>query len=289
MRITTINNSRLGLCFLFFFELVVPAGVTCAVESSDMKSARDLASLAYYQIDANRFDQTQLTEAFVKLGEAAKLNPNEPYVYLAASLANLVNGFRIGDWYELSSFEVGTIEKALPLAQKGVELGPTVSQGYAQLARLYILRKDFASAERNIAKAKELDPNSFYPWYFEGIYFEKLRDIAAARKALDEAEVRATRLDQRNSVNRHRSRVAGIAYDPVQQEQLLLKNISLNPEDGRLYSEYARFLMCKGRYEESIVQWEKTLSLMPAWSYAQTNLANARRLAAIEREKRTSC
>ena len=34
--------------------------------------------------------------------------------------------------------------------------------------------------------------------------------------------------------------------------------------DGRLYSEYAGFLMCKGRYEEAVIQWEKTVRLMPS-------------------------
>ncbi len=290
MHICKIGKCQLGFSlFLFFFSLVFFARPTIAVDATDTQSARVLASSAYFQIDANRFDQAQLTEALVKLDQAAKLNPDEPFVYLAASLANLVSGYRIGDWYELNSFDAGTLEKSLPLAEKGVKLGPTVSQGYAQLARLHILRKDFANAERNISKAKELDPSNFYPWYFEGIYYEKLRDIASANKAFNEAEVRATRSDQRTNVNRHRSRVASIAHDPVQQEQLLLKNISLSPKDGRFYSEYARFLMCKGRYEESIVQWEKTLTLMPTWSYAQTNLTSARRLAAIEREKRTSC
>lgn len=289
MRMSEKRNSRLSLLFMLLLGLAFPAERICAGDSSDVTSARELASSAYYQIDANRFDQAQLSQALMKIGQAAKLNPDEPFVYLAASLANLVGGYRIGDWYELNSFDAGTLEKSLPLAEKGVELGPTVSQGYAQLGRLSILRKDFANAERNISKAKELDPSNFYPWYFEGIYYEKLRDIASANKAFDEAEVRATRSDQRTNVNRHRSRVASIAHDPIQQEQLLLKNISLNPKDGLLYSEYARFLMCKGRYEESIVQWEKTLSLIPTWSYAQTNLTSARRLAAIEREKRTSC
>lgn len=289
MCISKMSYSRLGPVFLCLLIFLFPAERIKATDLADVRSARDLASSAYYQIDANRFDQAQLTEAFARLSQAAKLNPNEPFVYLAASLANLVIGFRMGDWYELRAFEVGTIEKAMPLAEKGVELGPTISQGYAQLARLHILRKDFSGAERNISKAKELDPNSFYPWYLEGIYFEKLRDVAASRKAFNEAETRATRPDQRNSVNRHRSRVAEIARDPALQEQLLLRNIASNPKDGYLYSEYAGFLMCKGRYEEAIAQWEKTLEVMPTWAYAQDRLTKARRLAAIEREKRTSC
>jgi tetratricopeptide (TPR) repeat protein len=151
------------------------------------------------------------------------------------------------------------------------------------------MRKDFPRAQVSIAKAKELDPKSFYPWYFEGIYYEKLRNVDAAIASLDQAEQRATQEHQRSSVNRHRSRVAEVSRDPALQEQYLARAITSNPNDGHTYSEYAGFLMCKGRYEEAVIQWEKVLRLMPAWSYAEAQLAKARRMVAIEREKRTSC
>ncbi|MDH5640444.1 MAG: hypothetical protein OEY28_04055 [Nitrospira sp.] len=244
---------------------------------------------AYYQIDGNRFDRAQLADAYAKLDRAARLNPDEPYLFLSGSLASLLQGFRMGDWYELSSFEVGTVERALPLAEKAVQIAPGLGQAHAQLARIHILRKDFLKAEGSIAKAKALDPGSFYPWYFEGIYYEKLGNVDAAMASLDQAAQRATKEHQRSSVNRHRSRVAKISHDPALQERYLLEVIASSPKDGHTYSEYAAFLMCKGRYEEAVVQWEKVLRLIPAWSYAQVQLANARRMVAIEREKRTSC
>lgn len=295
-----MNTSRHGknrpwatLIFIFvlqvFFVLGYLVELTSATEPKAEESARELASSAYYQIDGNRFDHDQLAEAFAKLDQAAKLNPNEPYLYMSGSLASLVQGFRMGDWYELSSFENGTLERALPLAEQAVQLAPALSQAHAQLARLYIMRKDFAKAQISIAKAKELEPQSFYPWYFEGIYYEKLRDVEAARTALDAAELRATQQHQRNSVNRHRSRVAEVSRDPALQEEFLVKIIASNPNDGHVYAEYAGFLMCKGRYEEAVIQWGKTVRLMPSWTHAEAQLAKARRMAAIEREKRTSC
>jgi tetratricopeptide (TPR) repeat protein len=272
-----------------FFIPGYVAEQACAAESKAVESARELASSAYYQIDRNRFDRAQLADAFAKLDQAAKINPNEPYLYLSGSLASLVQGFGMGDWYEQSSFENGTVERALPLAEKAVQLAPTLSQAHAQLARIYIMRKDFAKAQKSIARAKELEPQSFYPWYFEGIYYEKLRDVEAAITALNAAEQRATQQHQRNSVNRHRSRVAEVSRDPALQEDFLVKIIASNPNDGHVYAEYAGFLMCKGRYEDAIIQWEKTVHLMPSWTYAETQLAKARRMAGIEREKRTTC
>ena len=293
MRTSHYGKSRPWPIVFFILQIFLVLGYlvepTSAAEPKDVESARELASSAYYQIDGNRFDRAQLAEAFAKLDQAAKLNPNEPYLYLSGSLASLLQGFRMGDWYELSSFENGTVERALPLAEKGIHLAPQLSQAHSQLARLYIMRKDFARAQISIAKAKELEPQSFYPWYFEGIYYEKLRNVDAARSALDAAELRATQQHQRNSVDRHRSRVAEISQDPALQEQYLVKNIASNPNDGHLYSEYAGFLMCKGRYEEAVVQWEKVVHLMPSWAYAETQLAKARRMAGIEREKRTTC
>jgi tetratricopeptide (TPR) repeat protein len=259
------------------------------MEPKAEESARELASSAYYQIDGNRFDDAQLADAVRKLDQAATLNPNEPYLYLSGSLTSLLQGFGMGDWYELSSFEHGTVERALPPAMKAVQLAPGLSQAHAHLARLYIMRKDFAKAQISISKAKELDPQNFYPWYFEGIYYEKLRNVDAALTALDAAERRATQQHQRTSVNRHRSRVAEVSRDPALQEQFLVKIIASNPTDGHVYAEYAGFLMCKGRYEDAVIQWEKTVRLMPSWEYAAAQLAKARRMAAVEREKRTSC
>ena len=66
---------------------------TSAAEPKDVESAGELASSAYYQIDGNRFDRAQLAEAFAKLDQAAKLNPNEPYLYLSGSLASLLRDF----------------------------------------------------------------------------------------------------------------------------------------------------------------------------------------------------
>ena len=287
------TTCRLSTLLFLTLQILLVLGVlpelTRAVEPTAEESARELAMSAYYQIDGNRFDQAQLMDAYTKLDRAARLNPNEPYIFLSGSMVSLLQGFRMGDWYELSSFETGTVEQALPLAEKAAQIAPTLGQAQAHLARIHIMRKDFAKAQVSIAKAKELDPQSFYPWYFEGIYYEKLRNVDAAMVSLGQAEQRATKEHQRSSVNRHRSRVAEISRDPALQEQYLVKAIASNPNDGHTYSEYAGFLMCKGRYEEAVTQWEKVLRLMPTWSYAEAQLAKARRMVAIEREKRTSC
>lgn len=277
----------LGLPLFMVFGYSVE--LTSATDPKAENSARELASSAYYQIDGNRFDDAQLADAVRKLDQAATLNPNEPYLYLSGSLVSLVQGFRMGDWYELSSFDQGTVERAFPPAEKAVQLAPALSQAHAHLARLSLMRKDFAKAQSSIAKAKELDPQNFYPWYFEGIYYEKLRNVDAALTALDAAERRATQQHQRNSVNRHRSRVAEVSRDPALQEQFLMKIIASNPNDGYVYAEYAGFLMCKGRYEDAVIQWEKTVRLMPSWDYAAAQLAKARRMTAMEREQRTTC
>jgi hypothetical protein len=70
----------------------------------------------------------QIGEAFAKLDQAAKLNPNEPYLYLSGSLASLVQGFGMGDWYEVSSFENRTLERAL-LCRVGSPASPRTQPG----------------------------------------------------------------------------------------------------------------------------------------------------------------
>ena len=75
-----------------------------AVPLSGTVTPRELAREAYYQIEANVFDRTQLQDAYTKINLAADKNRNEAFIYVAVSLGTLVAGYTIGDWYDLTTF-----------------------------------------------------------------------------------------------------------------------------------------------------------------------------------------
>ena len=146
------------------------------------------------------------------------------------------------------------------------------------------MKKEFHEAAQHIAKAKELDSNSFYPWYFEGIWHEKQGQVAEANQAFDRAQQHATLAHHPMLVMKHREYVAKIGGDFALQEKLLKDSIGLNPDNAYSYGSYAAFLMCKGRYREAIVQWEKAIRITP-YGRAVSQLEQARQYVAQEKTK----
>lgn len=245
---------------------------------------RELAREAYYQIEANVFDRAQLQDAYTKINLAADQNRNEAFIYVAVSLGTLVAGYTIGDWYDLTTFPGDVVPQALAHARQAVALDPNLGQAHAQLARLLIVKKEFHEAAQHITKAKELDPNSFYPWYFEGIWHEKQGQVAEATQAFDRAQQYATLALHPMLVLTHREYVAKLGGNFALQEKLLKDSIGLNPNSAYSYGSYAAFLMCHGRYREAIVQWEKAIRITP-YGRAVSQLEKAKQYVAQETTK----
>jgi hypothetical protein len=255
---------------------------------------RELAREAYYQIEANVFDRAKLQNAYTKINAAADRNPKEAFVYLAVSLGTLVAGYTIGDWYELKTFPGESVQQSFGYAKQALELDPNLGQAHAHLARLLILKKEFAEADQHLKKAKELDPTGFYPWYFEGIWHEKQGHAAEATQAFDRAQQYVALKHHPMLVLKHREEVAKISKDFALQEKLLKDGIALNPGSAYSYGSYAQFLMCQGRYREAIVQWEKALSIA-SYGRAIDQLAKAREYVAqpptqtVQGQAKTGC
>lgn len=245
---------------------------------------RELAREAYYQIEANVFDRAQLQDAYTKINLAADQNRNEAFIYVAVSLGTLVAGYTIGDWYDLNTFPGDVVPQALAHARQAVALDPNLGPAHAHLARLLIVKKEFHEAAQHIAKAKELDPSSFYPWYFEGIWHEKQGQVVEASQAFDHAQRYAALTHHPMLVLKHREYVAKIGGDLALQEKLLKDSIGLNPNSAYSYGSYAAFLMCHGRYREAIVQWEKAIRITP-YGRAVSQLEQAKQYVAQETTK----
>lgn len=273
----------LGLAVLCASSYVATADTTTTPISRTV-APRELAREAYYQIEANVFDRAQLQDAYTKINLAADQNRNEAFIYVAVSLGTLVAGYTIGDWYDLTTFPGDVVQQALAHARQAVALDPNLGPAHAQLARLLIVKKEFHEAAQHIAKAKELDPNNFYPWYFEGIWHEKQGQVADASEAFDRAQQYATLAHHPMLVLKHREYVAKLGGNFALQEKLLKDSIGLNPTSAYPYGSYAAFLMCQGRYREAVVQWEKAIRITP-YGRAVSQLERAKQYLAQAKTK----
>lgn len=249
----------------------------CLYAIPAMAAASTLGEEAYHQIEANVFNGNALAEAVNKMGKAHQLNNKDPWVYLSASLFTLVQGYKIGDWYRIGTFQDGTVDKALGYAAKALEVDDKESQCYAHLARLKIIQKKYREAWDLLDKAHELEPDNFYAWYFRGIIAEKMRDPERGISYFQEAEKHLQFSYQQKLLNNHRQELAKLSGDAVSQEALLKKNIDNYPNDPIVYGNYAMFLKTQKRYDESITYWEKAIALSP-YRHALEQLEETRKL-----------
>lgn len=232
-------------------------------EAASVKSKDSLAREAYFLIEGNVFNSRKIRRALLKIEEAEKRNPEDPWVYLSSSMAYLVRGYTGGDWYKLKNYEESSVEKSFELARIAVKLDSKESQAHAHLGRLYILAKDFPRARESLHRALRLDEKSFYPWYFKGILFEKQGKWKEAVNLFNEAEKRAKFKYHHMILNSHRGRVALLEGDIVKKEKFLKINIKENPKNIWMYDNYADFLVSQGRYDEAINMWKKAVSIKP--------------------------
>lgn len=242
-------------------------------------SPRDEAIAAYHQVEGNVFSYKEIRSAIMKMEDAFRRDPNEPAVFAARSLAVLVAGYTKGDWYETDTFQKGFVEKSLQLAEYGYGLknAKTCILTTCHLARVFILTKDFGKAQALIDKARELEPENFYPWYFQGILFEKLGQFDAAKKNFDKAE-RLSAFEYHHSiVNSHRKNVARWEQNPQELERLHLDDIRRNPDSPHAHGNYGAFLMRRHRLSEAEEELEKAISIHP-YPLAEHHLKEVREM-----------
>lgn len=247
------------------------------------QSGNDTSRATYYRLEADVFNMQLVGQARQRIIAAKAENPGDAWIYMDESLLVLIDGYKIGDWYRLDSFQPGTAERALTLAAKARDLAPDNSQAHAHYARILILQGDLRGAWMALNKAYELDPSNFHAWYFKGIVAEHMKDAQRAEQHFAEAD-RLAKFDyQRRLVNIHRQHVAKNVGDTAEQERLLLENIRNNPKDALMYGNYAHFLMGKQRYAEAERYWKKAIAIEPYREAVQQLQITQRKQAGLQK------
>ena len=242
---------------------------------SSAGSAKEIAQEALHLAAKNSFNLAVRQRAIEKIYQALVIDENEPWAYLALSMIIIQNGHKIGKWYLSGSFRPGTADAAIEAVNKAIELDPDFSEGYSFLAWFYIIKRDFVKANTLVDKAHELNPSSFYAWLYKGTIALLAGQPEDARIRFEEAALHSTQAYQKNIVRGRIRDIFQITGNVVEEENHLLEDIQLEPNNAYAYGSYANFLMCQGRAQESIPYWEKAISITP-YQHAINRLEEAR-------------
>ena len=244
-------------------------------------TARDQAMKAYHLMEESPFDSRVFQESISLIDSAYESDPNEPWIYIASSLAIMQRGYKIGSWYSHKSFRSGAIDKALQFAEKAKQLGKTESQAYAHLARILIIKNEYRKAWDLLNKSHQLDNNNYYAWFYKALIYYYMKGYDDSLPNLDEAEKHITHRYQKKLITRQRQRVARKQGNKVLEEKMYKKNIEDFPENAYMYGNYASFLLNNDRPRESVIYYEKAISIKP-YPKAIEKLEEAKRKAGMK-------
>lgn len=157
----------------------------------------------------------------------------------ALAYAGLADAYQVLPGYAADQRPDESYPKARSMAQKAMELDPSLAEPHAALAViLHEYDWNHAEAEKEFRRAIELDPSyaSAHQWY--GEYLMNLG-----------------RFDE--------------------SEQELRRALEIDPFSPVINHNLANLYFFSNRVDEAIAQYQKTIELDPTFSWAHANLANA--------------
>ena len=161
--------------------------------------------------------------------------------------------------------ESGKVKEAFEEIYKLIESDPEESQYYGLLADLYMNQGDKENALKNYNKILEMDPTSGYVHFSLSNYYMKQGDKA---KAYEEIILGFTNTNVELDTKLQLYLMLSAPDSPekyTETEILGLINILIttHPDDFRVYTIYAEYLLQKQELSEARVQLKKVLELNP--------------------------
>ena len=111
-----------------------------AVAAACVQAGDANAERAYYELDGDLLSRAALAKALATVERARQANPRDPWAYATQSYVVLADGYQIGDRYSLKSYDPAAVDRALGLAARAAELGPSTSLFHAHLARIQVIK-----------------------------------------------------------------------------------------------------------------------------------------------------
>lgn len=128
---------------------------------------------------------------------------------------------------------------------------------------MQIIKGEYRQAWVLLNKSYQLDNNNYYAWFYKALIAYYMKEYDDTLSKLNEAENRITHRYQKKHVTRQRMRVAKKTGDKELTEKMYKKNIEDFPENAYMYGNYASFLLDNDRPEESVIYYEKAISISP--------------------------
>jgi tetratricopeptide (TPR) repeat protein len=227
-----------------------------------LSEARKLAIKAYEHAANNPFNATARYEALEILNRARALDPNEAEVYLTEAVMILQDGYRHGPWYKSWAYNEGVVDSAISKINNAISADPDYYRSYTMLSWMLITKSEYSRAEELLEKSNKLQ-DSFYYWLYKGTLSQEKKEYNDAQTYYDIAEGYADSEGLRSMLMDRRKEIAKESGDFEKAEQYYLDEIARDPESAYSYGNYAGFLLCTGRFEESIGYYEKAISIKP--------------------------
>jgi tetratricopeptide (TPR) repeat protein len=257
--------------------IVIAVGTSLLAADQDaVKRARAISKDAYEAIYQHPYETNILEIAAKHLNEAHTLNEKEPYVWLGAAELILAGGMRPGPFFHSSSYEPGTLARALPLAQRAIQLDSKLVDVHNETAKILLLLGHLTEAQNEIDIAQQLDPDGFRPWFYQAMYYWKQGSVVKCREALRHAGAAAKTPWQQGVLLSQLEQMAEARGDDTERERILKTLIAIDPKRPWPHGNYGWFLLERERYDEAIAEFEKAVTLGP-YPNAEDGLERARR------------
>jgi serine/threonine protein kinase/tetratricopeptide (TPR) repeat protein len=216
----------------------------------------------------NRRTSGGLNKAIDYFQQAIAKDPNYALAYsgLADSYFSMTRNTGV-----LSPKEAGA--KARQAAEKALELDPSLPEAHASMGLvLLVFEWDFAEAEREFRRAIDLNPGYPYAhvWYAELLYGNGRYDesISENRKAVA--------LEPFTSNIRVNLGVTLMFGKHIQEsEQQFRQTLDMDPNYPAAHYFYAQVLILQKKFDEAVIEMEKTTQSLPESSYYRGYLGYA--------------
>jgi tetratricopeptide (TPR) repeat protein len=202
------------------------------------------------------------TEVLIKAQDlfiqALEIDENFALAYVGLGWVSYYSAYISGNKYDNRIL----INKALPLAEKAIQLDPNLAAGYRLRANLLTSLKKLSKAERDAKKSIELEPNDARSHQVLSYVYELQGKIDLSRverekaMSLQKSEFEKWRYYERLARQYENEGNYSLA------EEYYLKVIELKPNSAWAYGNYGSFLIAKGDLRKAEKMVKKAMGIM---------------------------